>query len=318
MNYIDLLLFIIVLLSVLSGWQRGFIAGFADLFIMAASLVAAFRFYPYVAGFMTRHVASLGVWTIPLSFILVVILARILLSLLIAPALNTLPAAAHTNVVNRVLGIIPGFINGLIYAIIVSALLLSIPLSDQISTKTRESAVAGKLATAVEWLDDKFSPVFDEAIQRTMNKLTVEPGSEKSIDLRFKVTDPKVREDLEAKMLVLVNNEREKQGLKPVKADPELTLVARVHSRDMFARGYFSHISPEGKSPFDRMKKAKVKFLTAGENLALGQTLSICHTGLMNSPGHRANILNPAFGRLGIGILDGGMYGLMISQEFRN
>jgi uncharacterized protein YkwD len=66
------------------------------------------------------------------------------------------------------------------------------------------------------------------------------------------------------------------------------------------------------------MKKGKIVFLTAGENIALAQTLSVAHTGLMNSPGHRANILNPAYGRLGIGILDGGIYGLMITQNFRN
>jgi uncharacterized protein YkwD len=46
--------------------------------------------------------------------------------------------------------------------------------------------------------------------------------------------------------------------------------------------------------------------------------LELAHINLMNSPGHRANILQPSFGRLGIGILDGGFYGLMISQEFRD
>jgi len=86
----------------------------------------------------------------------------------------------------------------------------------------------------------------------------------------------------------------------------------------MFARGYFAHDTPEGRSPFDRMKEARVQFLTAGENLALAPTLSIAHQGLMNSPGHRANILRPQFGRVGIGIMDGGMRGLMVSQEFRN
>jgi uncharacterized protein YkwD len=119
-------------------------------------------------------------------------------------------------------------------------------------------------------------------------------------------------------MLELVNKERTKRGLQPVKADAEMTTVARAHSKDMFARGYFSHYTPEGKDPFDRMKAANVKFIAAGENLALGQTLAICHQGLMNSPGHKANILRPNYGRLGIGILDGGIHGLMISQEFRN
>ena len=66
------------------------------------------------------------------------------------------------------------------------------------------------------------------------------------------------------------------------------------------------------------MKDAHIKFRTAGENLALAPTLQIAHTGLMNSPGHRANILNPAFGRVGIGIMTGGRRGIMVSQEFRN
>jgi uncharacterized protein YkwD len=86
----------------------------------------------------------------------------------------------------------------------------------------------------------------------------------------------------------------------------------------MFVRGYFAHVNPDGKDPFDRMRDFNVRFMTAGENLALAQTVGIAHNNLMNSPGHRANILNPDFGRLGIGIMDGGFYGLMISQEFRN
>ena len=106
--------------------------------------------------------------------------------------------------------------------------------------------------------------------------------------------------------------------MQALKADPALTAVARQHSKDMFARGYFSHITPGGKDPFDRMREAGITFIAAGENLALAQTLTIAHNGLMNSPGHRANILSPQYGRVGIGIMDGGIYGLMISQEFRN
>jgi uncharacterized protein YkwD len=106
--------------------------------------------------------------------------------------------------------------------------------------------------------------------------------------------------------------------LRPLAPDPELTEVARQHSTDMFGRGYFAHDTPEGLSPFDRMRAADVRFLAAGEDLALAPTLPVAHTGLMNSPGHRENILRPQFGRVGIGIMDGGMRGLMISQEFRN
>ena len=119
-------------------------------------------------------------------------------------------------------------------------------------------------------------------------------------------------------MLELINAERSAAGLRPLAADPELTQVAEAHSTDMFARGYFAHVTPEGRDPFERMREAQVRFSTAGENLALAPTLQIAHTGLMNSPGHRANILQPEFGRVGIGIMDGGIHGLMVTQDFRN
>jgi uncharacterized protein YkwD len=101
-------------------------------------------------------------------------------------------------------------------------------------------------------------------------------------------------------------------------ADPDLTEVARQHSTDMFRRGYFAHVTPENGTPFDRIREAKIRFLTAGENLALAPSMQIAHTGLMKSPGHRANILRPEFGRVGIGIMDGGIHGLMVTQNFRN
>ena len=169
-----------------------------------------------------------------------------------------------------------------------------------------------------EWVNKKLAPVFDEAVRHTMNSLTVHPASDESVPLGFTYDNPTPRPDLEMKMLELVNRERIKAGLRPVKNDPEMTVVARTHSKDMFARGYFAHDNPDGKDPFDRMRDHNVKFRAAGENLALAQTLEIAHNNLMNSPGHRANILKPEFGRLGVGILDGGFYGLMISQEFRD
>src|SRR6266852_9104940 len=119
-------------------------------------------------------------------------------------------------------------------------------------------------------------------------------------------------------MLELVNGERVAAGLRPLVADSEITQVARQHSVDMFARGYFAHDTPEGHDPFERMREANVRFVTAGENLALAPTVQVAHRGLMNSPGHRANILHPQFSRVGVGIMDGGIRGLMITQDFRN
>jgi uncharacterized protein YkwD len=219
---------------------------------------------------------------------------------------------------NRIFGILPGFVNGMITAAILSALLLAIPLSEGLSERTRDSALVNRLAVYAEQLEGQLRPVFGDAITRTLNLLTIQPDSNERVTLPFKVATTKPRPDLEKRMLDLVNRERQAQGLPTLAPDPELTEVARRHSADMFARGYFAHDTPEGISPFDRMRDSGVRFLTAGENLALAPTIEVAHTGLMNSPGHRANILRREFGRVGIGVMDGGMRGLMVSQEFRN
>lgn len=318
MNIIDILLLFVIGLSVYNGYYKGFILGTLQLILLATGMVAAFLMYPYLAGFLTNHWPGLGIWTVPLSFIASLIIARIILSIIANKLLETIPEDVHVNSANRLGGLLPGAINGAIWAILLSALLLSVPISDKLADTVRDSQIASKMADQVDWLDEKLSPVFDEAVNKTINRLMVEPGSEKTVSLPFKEDSPTIREDLESRMLELVNKEREKEGLSPLKADPELQQVARAHSRDMFAKGYFSHVNLNGKDPFDRMRKAGVRFRTAGENLALGQTLSICHRGLMNSPGHRANILKQSFGRVGIGILDGGIYGLMVTQNFRN
>ena len=182
-----------------------------------------------------------------------------------------------------------------------------------------KAETANRLAGYTDELETALTPIFGEAIKQTLNRrIPTEPESNEIVSLPFKVENAPPRPDLEAEMLELVNQERAANGLAPLEADPELTEVARRHSADMFARGYFSHYTPEGKDPFDRMRESNVSFRNAGENLALAPTLQIAHTGLMNSPGHRANILRPQFGRVGIGILNGGRRGLMISQEFRN
>jgi uncharacterized protein YkwD len=278
------------------------------------------RFYQPVANLISRTGVGdwPGAWGQPIAFLLVVIVTSLLILLLERQILKRLPKDVHQRRANRALGIVPGFINGLIIAAILAALLLAVPLPDGLLNSTRESALANRLAIVTDRLEAALAPVFDEAVKRTMNMRTIPPESERTVNLPFKVSDPKPRPDLEAKMLELVNRERAAAGLELLAADPELTEVARQHSIDMFARGYFSHNSLDGRSPFDRMRAVNVRFLTAGENLALAPTLPIAHTGLMDSPGHRANILRSSFGRVGIGILDGGRRGLMVTQNFRN
>src|SRR6185369_12740886 len=318
-NPIDIALVILIILSVLNGYRRGFVHGVFDLAGWMLSLVAALRYYQPVAQWIGPRIDLWSeVWDQPIAFVLVALLVGMTVQAIGIWLLMQLPSDIQERQTNRLLGVIPGFINGVIVVAIVSALLLAIPLTESLSERTRDSVLVNRLAVYAESLEGELRPVFGEAIARTLNVLTIRPDSDEKVTLPFKVENTRPRPDLEKQMLDLVNQERQKAGLNPLAPDPELTEVARKHSADMFARGYFAHDTPEGKSPFDRMHDAGVRFLTAGENLALAPTLSIAHTGLMNSPGHRANILRPQFGRVGIGVMDGGMRGLMVSQEFRN
>jgi uncharacterized protein YkwD len=197
-------------------------------------------------------------------------------------------------------------------------LLLTLPLGPRIGSWAHESALAPRFAAPAEWVEVQLAPVFGPAVERTLQAVTVDPESRENIPLKFRVAQAQPRPDLESQMLEMVNAERRAAGLMPVSPDSQLTQLARAHSRDMFARGYFSHVSPDGKDLGNRLQQAKVGYLSAGENLALAPTLYTAHTGLMQSPGHRANILRPQFGRLGIGVLDGGSHGLMVTEDFRN
>ena len=317
-NFIDLLLVLVVLLNVLNGWWSGFIRGMLNLVRWIGSLLTGLLFYQPIARQIGMHADWPGAWDQPVAFLLIVITTSFLIYLVENQILKRLPKDIHGRRVNRIFGVIPGLINGLIIAAIAAPLLLAMPLPEGLRTPTRESALANRLALITDGLESVLAPVFDEAVKRTLNLRTISPESERTFNLPFKVSNPEPRPNLEARMLELINRERIRVGLAPLNADPELTEVARRHSIDMFARSYFSHITPEGRSPFDRIRSGGIRYTAAGENLAIAPTLSIAHTGLMNSPGHRANILRPAFGRVGIGIMDGGRHGLMITQNFRN
>jgi uncharacterized protein YkwD len=105
-----------------------------------------------------------------------------------------------------------------------------------------------------------------------------------------------------AQVLSLVNEERAKVGCSPVAANSALTALARNYSEDMAARGFFDHTDPDGRTPWDRAEKAGISNL-GGENIARGQAdAAAVMDAWMNSPGHRANILNCDFKTLGVGV----------------
>jgi uncharacterized protein YkwD len=119
----------------------------------------------------------------------------------------------------------------------------------------------------------------------------------------------------EAQAVQLTNTQRAQHGCSALHVDSRLRTAARAHSKDMHVRGYFEHNSPDGKTPWDRIKAAG--YTQAGaENIAMGYaTAKAVVNGWMNSPGHRANILNCSLKAVGIGV-EYGSGGPWWTQDF--
>lgn len=113
----------------------------------------------------------------------------------------------------------------------------------------------------------------------------------------------------EAEVVRLVNEARAENGLRPLTASAEISRVARAKSQDMADNGYFSHTSPTYGTPFQMLTAFGISYKTAGENIAYGQrTPQEVVTGWLNSPGHRANILNASYTQIGVGYVAAGNY----------
>lgn len=116
------------------------------------------------------------------------------------------------------------------------------------------------------------------------------------------VPDGKGVSDTAAAVLELTNNYRAQNGRKALSLDAELCRVARAKADDMAQRGYFSHTSPTYGSPSDMLKSFGVSYRYMGENIAKGYTDARgVVNGWINSAGHRENILNRSFGKMGLG-----------------
>jgi uncharacterized protein YkwD len=302
--------------------RRGFLAVLLALGGFVAAFIFSFALYPGLADLLSNRFGWSLVWSKPVAFLGLWVIIETLFSLIGRLVSSRVGYDVHTSPSNRALAVLPGALQGVLFSALLLTLVALAPLPGNARRDVMKSALGGRLVQATLSLERPLEGIFGPAARETLGLITIkpptEPGAahEEGIELNFTVDDAPSDPATEDAMLALVNGERTSRGLAPLEMDPELRLLARSHADDMFKRGYFAHDTPEGADPFDRMRAANIIFGLAGENLALAPTLDIAHDGLMNSPGHRANILNGGFRRVGIGVLDGGIYGKMFVQEF--
>lgn len=120
-----------------------------------------------------------------------------------------------------------------------------------------------------------------------------------------------------AEVVTLTNTERARHRLRPLTVDARLAVAAQAHSADMVRRAFFAHENPDGRKVRDRAVAAGYPYRKVAENIAAGQrSATEVVEGWMNSPGHRANILDGELTQIGVGQAHGGSYGVYWTQVF--
>ena len=323
LHVVDLVLLGVIVLFGLGGLRRGFVGGALGLVGLFATVAVALA----VAGPLAQWVrAAFPAFPATdtllrlLAFVVALGLAQMVFSVVVrivqgalSPVRRSLGPLATAD---RLLGFLPGAITGILVIALVITPLRLFPAARSVSDLLDQSALAREISRLVgDW-----SPQLEGLLQNVagnggvaLPSRIIEPGENVQVP---RTQDVQPDAEAEARMLDLINVERLRAGLRPLVADERLREVARQHSQEMFRLGYFAHVSPSAGSPADRLQRSGVPFATAGENLAYAPTVEVAHSGLMASPGHRKNILTPEFSRVGIGVMRGGLYGRMFTQNF--
>ncbi len=317
--WIDLIFVGLLLYFIITN--TGFVNTIFDVIGFLFSLFFSYVFYKNIGNALFVEFSLPPGLSNALGFFVAWVFSELLTSVTFTLFLSKFLRYMRNNAVNRVLGFIPAVIQACLLFLFFVSLVFALPVKGQIKEAILQSRTG---STFIQWssqLEAAEKRVFGGAVSESLNFLTVEPSSGESVNLGFKVSADKLQYDprSETVMLQLVNKERTSRGMPALTLNTKLRDLARSYGKIMFENGFFSHTSAvDGSTPADRANKAGIRYYVIGENLAYAPDVYLAHQGLMNSPGHRANILNTEYHKIGIGVIDAGVYGRMFVQEFTN
>src|SRR3989344_1496609 len=315
-NWLDLVIIFILIFFVARAFRFGFWVVLVDLVSFLASLLISLRVYQFVAEFLRTNFTLSRSISNALGFLLSAVFVESILGVILYKLVYLVPVRLKKGIVSKFLAIFPAIGEGFIMVSFLLILALAFPISPKIKADITESKIGGLLIEKTSGVETKVNEVFGGVIEDALTFYTIKPESREVVELTVTKRELSIDELSETEMFKLVNKDRKEMGVAELIWDVRLVPVARTHATDMWEKSYFGHISPEGEDVGGGLEKAGVNFFVAGENLALAPTLQTAHIGLMNSQGHRENILSRDFNRMGIGVIDNGVYGKMFVQIF--
>lgn len=321
LNWVDAAVITIVLFYAIEGYALGGVLAFFDLIKFVVSFVAGLKLYGFASWALVHGLHISKGYSNAIGFFIIAFAVELLLHFLLKNPIKKVNRSLYTNQpipakLNNFIGIFPGMLSGVVLLMFLLTVVTGLPVSPFLKNALSSAKTGAFLIDRSQIVEHELSNIFGGAATDTLNFFTVEPQGNMSVSLDFTLSKGTVDQNAEKQMLDAVNTERESRGLAALSLDPKLQVLARDYAQYMLAHGYFSHYTPAGLSPFDRMSARDIIFQYAGENLAFSANERLAMQGLMNSKGHRENMLSPNFRRVGIGVVDAGVYGEMFVQEF--
>lgn len=315
-NWVDLVILIVLAYFVFEAFRVGLWVVLADFLSFLLSLLIALRGYQIAAMLLRTQFSLSPSVSNALGFLFTAIVSEAILGILFIRATTLIPKKILDAEWTKPLAIIPALGEGFILVAFILTLVLGLPVKPTLKQDVSESRIGEAIITQTSGIEKRLADVFGGVIEDSLTYFTVKPESSETVQLNIKAHDLKPDDQAELEMFALVNQERRNAGVPELVWAPGIVPVSRSHATDMWERSYFGHVSPDGEDVGDRLQKQKINYTLAGENLALAPTTATAHTGLMNSEEHRANIFEPGFKRVGIGVIDNGYYGKMFVQVF--
>jgi uncharacterized protein YkwD len=319
---IDLILGFGLAMLVVRGWFRGFVREAMDLAGLVVGVVAAFRLSGTVAPVL-RDMGGLSDEVARFAAGVAIFFAVGFAAAVAARALERHARLPGLNMVNRVSGAGLALAWGAFLGILGLSLLAVAPEPIALSSQLESSAVARALTDPTGVPQRMFTQVSGDRVVQTLLSLQEAVGARRVVGEEDDVVviPAAAASDLErddsaaAEVLDRLNRSRVDAGVDPLSSSPALIEVAAAYAAELYESGRFAHQSLQGGELGDRLAAAEVTYRIAGENLALAPGPAEVHDGLLNSAGHRANLLNREFHKVGIGVVDGPL-GLMTVQVF--
>lgn len=316
MNCFDLIIIMILGLIGYLGFRRGAIREITDLIILTISFIVALYIYNGLSSFLVSVMPIAESFVRAGTFFVIWFVFELLTYILAFYIFSYIPDEIWKSIWNKCLGIVAGVVKGFMVASLIIITMLILPFGKDVTTTVKESQIGKIVQKYTPDIERRLESIFSDVNSTISKFLTIESGSKERISLGYKYKTPLVDTVSATRMLFLINNERKKAGVPELTQDDKLTSVATSYAKDMLENGYLSHYNLDGKSPFDRMKAADISVFYEGENLAIASDVDIAMDGLMNSSGHKANVLSSDFKKIGVSVYDAGINGKIFVQEF--